>query len=150
MYKRRGLLPDLPEPELHLIVWDKNTPKPKQGIDKGELMYSVDDVYRNDPTKRISTTGFAFIFYGGAVVYRSKTKSINALISTEADLIAAVNPSKTARLLRSMLRELGFPQESPNPIYEENDPTIDIVNYSITTERNLRIDVRFFAIKVWK
>ena len=48
-----------------------------------------------------------------------------------------------------MLRELGFPQEYPTPIYEENDPTIDILNSSIPHERTRHIDVRFFAIQVW-
>ena len=49
-----------------------------------------------------------------------------------------------------MLQELGFPHESPTPVYEDNDPTIDIVNSGITTERTHYIDVRLYAIKVWK
>ena len=124
--------------------------KPKQDIDKGELMCFVGAAYGNEPAKRISTTGFDFTFSGGAVVYRSKTKTINALSSTEAELIAAITAAKTDRFLRSMLQELGFPHESPTPIYEDNDPTIDIVNSDITTERTHYIDIRFFAIKVWK
>ena len=67
-------------------------------------MCFVDAAYRNDNTKRRSTTGFSFKFSGGTVFNRSKTQSINALKSTEADLIAAVTDAKTARLLRSILR----------------------------------------------
>ena len=74
----------------------------------------------------------------------------NALSSAEAELISAVTATNTARLLRSMLRELGFTQEYLTPIYEENDPTIDIVNFSINSERNRHIDVRFFDIQGWK
>ena len=59
--------------------------------------------YRNEPTKRISTTGLAFTFYGGEVVYRSKPKSINALSPTEAELIESVTDAYTATFLRSML-----------------------------------------------
>ena len=58
-YKRRGTLPDLPEPKLHLIVWEENIPEPKQGIDKGELMCFVENVYRNKHTNWISTTELA-------------------------------------------------------------------------------------------
>ena len=91
-----------------------------------------------------------FYISGGAVVYRSKTKTINSLSFTEAEIIAAVTAAKTARFYRFMLQELGFPHESPTPIYEYNYPTIDILNFSISTERTHYIDVRFFAIKGWK
>ena len=59
----------------------------------------------------------AFKFSGGAAAYRSKTQYINTSSSAEAELIAAVSAAKSARFLRSMLRELEFPQESPTPIY---------------------------------
>ena len=113
-------------------------------------MFFVDAAYGNKPTNRRSATGFDFKFYGGAFVYRSKTQSINAFISTEADLIYDVTYAKTARLLRYMLWYLGFPQEYPTPIYEDNDPTIDIVNSGIPTEITRHIDVRFFDIQGWK
>ena len=54
--------------------------------------------------------------------------SIVAPSSTEAELIAAVTAAKIARFLRSVLRELGFPQDGPTPIYEDNKSAIDIVN----------------------
>ena len=128
----------------------RKKPKPKQDIDKGELMCFVVAVYGKGPAKIISTTGFDFTFSGGAVVYRSKTKTINSLSFTEAEIIAAVTAAETARFYRFMLQELGFPHESPTPIYKDNDPTIDIVNSGITTERTHYIDIRFFAIKGWK
>ena len=82
-YKRRGPRLDPPEPKCHLIVWDENIPKPKQDIDQGEMMCFVYNEYGNEPTKRISTTGFDLTFYWGAVVYSSKTQSINALSLTK-------------------------------------------------------------------
>ena len=86
------------------------TPKTEKEIDKGELMCFVDAADRNDPTKSRSTTRFYFTFSGGAVVFRSKNKSINALSCTEAELIAAVTTAKTDRFLRYMIWEPGFPQ----------------------------------------
>ena len=64
--------------------------------------------------------------------------------------IAAVAAAKTARFIRSVLNELGFPQVEPTPIYEDNKSAIDIVNSNKPTERSRHIDIRFFAIQDWK
>ena len=106
--------------------------------------------YVNDPTKRRTTTGFSFTFSGVAVMYRSKTQLINALSPMEVYLIDAVTYANTAKFLECMLWGLGFHQDSPTPIYEYNDPTIYIANYSFPTERTRHIDVRLFSIQVWK
>ena len=63
----------------------------------------MDDAYVNDSAKRRYTAEFSFAFYGGAVVYRSKTQLVNALSSTETELIAAVTSAKTARFLMYIL-----------------------------------------------
>jgi len=107
--------------------------------------------YANELRKRRSTTGFAFTYCGGAIVCRSKTQGVNALSSTEAEFIAAVTTAaKTARYLRSMLTELGFPLLKPTRIFEDNASTIRIVNARVPTERTCHIDIRFFAIQAWK
>ena len=109
----------------------------------------MDAAYANDLSKRRSTTGYVFTYSGGAVVYQSKTQSLTVLSSTEAEFIAAVTASKTAKYIRSVLNELGFPQLDPTPIYEDNKPTIDIVASQKPTERTRHIDIRFFAIQDW-
>ena len=45
-----------------------------------------------------------------------------------------------------MLSNLGFPQDGPTPIFEDNKSAIDIVNSNKPTERSRHIDIRFFAI----
>ena len=67
----------------------------------------------------------------------------------EVDLIVAVTYANTARLFRSMIWGLWFPQDSPTSFYEDNDPTVYIVKSSIHTEITRHIDVRFFAIQGW-
>ena len=110
----------------------------------------MNTTYGNEPTKRRPTTGFSFTFYGGAVVYRSKTRLINALSPMEAELIDSVTDANTAKFLGYMLWGLGFHQDSPTPIYEYNDPTIGIVNSSISNEITQHIDFMLFAIQDWK
>ena len=118
-------------------------------ITQGKLIGFVDAAYANDLAKRRSTTGYVFTYSGGAVVYRSKTQSLTALSSTEAEFIAAVTAAKTAKYIRSVLADLGFKQLNPTTIYEDNKPTIDIVASQKPTERTRHIDIRFFAIQDW-
>ena len=98
-------------------------------------MAFVDAAYANDQRKRRSTTGFVFTYCGGAIVYRSKTQSITAISSTEAEFLAAVSCAKIVLYLRSILYELGFACKEPTPIYKDNASIIDIVNSSVPTER---------------
>ena len=67
-----------------------NLPEFTVDINQPKLIAFVDASYANDPRKRRSTTGFVFRYCGGAIVYRSKTKSITALSSTEAEFLAAM------------------------------------------------------------
>jgi hypothetical protein len=129
---------------------DESLPSYPEDIKKGKLICFVDAAYGNDPKRRRSTTGYAFTYAGGAIVYRSKAQSITAQSSTEAEFIAAVTAAKTAIYLRSVLDELGFKQDEPTPIYEDNASAIEIINAQKPTERSRHIEIRFFAIQDWK
>ena len=125
-------------------------PEYPEDTTQGKLICFVDAAYGNDPKKRRSTTGYALTYAGGAIVYRSKSQSITAQSSTEAEFIAAVTAAKTVRYIRSVLKELGLPQNRPTPIYEDNASAIDIINAKKPTERSRHIEIRFFAIQDWK
>jgi hypothetical protein len=74
-----------------------------------QLTGYVDAAHANDLRNRRSTTGYGFTLNGGAIAYRSKTQSVTATSSTEAEFIAAVSAAKSAKYLRTVLLELGFP-----------------------------------------
>ena len=82
-------------------------------------------------------------------MHKSKTQTITASSSTEAEFIAAVSAAKTARYLRSVLHELGMTQTEPTPIFEDNQSTIKIVNNNVPTERTRHMDIRYFALQDW-
>ena len=63
-------------------------------IAQGKSMGFVDAACANDLQKGRLTTGHAFTFLGGAMVHRSKTQSLTALSSTEAEFIAAGTAAK--------------------------------------------------------
>ena len=87
---------------------------------------------------------------GGVIAYRSKTQSITATSSTEAEFIAAVSAAKVAKYLRTILRELGFSQDAPTNLYVDNASAIKMVHADRPTERSRHIDIQYFAIQDWK
>ena len=115
-----------------------------------QLVGYVDAAYANDLRNRHSTTGYAFVLCGGAVSYRTKTQSITATSSTEAEFLAAVLAAKQAKYLRAILKELQFEQLLPTPIHEDNMSAIKMVNARVPTERSRHIDIQHFAIQDWK
>ena len=110
----------------------------------------VDAAHANDLRNRRSTTGYAFCLANAAIAYRSKTQTITATSSTEAEFLAAVSAAKTARYLRSILTELGFPPQHPTILYIDNQSTIQMINSRQPTERARHIDIQWFAIQEWK
>ena len=120
-------------------------------INSNKLVGFVDAAHANDLRKRRSTTGVVFTFMGGAVVYKSKTQSLTASSSTEAEFIAAHAAAKIARYLRMLLKQLGYDQKDPTPIHIDNLPALKMINdNSSPTERTRHIDYRFFQIQDWR
>ena len=100
--------------------------------------------------KRRSTTGVVFTFCGGAIVYKSKTQSLTAASSTEAEFIAAFDAGKIARYLRLVLSQLGYPQENPTEMHIDNQSALLIVNQnSSPTSCTRHMDIRYFTIQDW-
>jgi hypothetical protein len=91
---------------------DPSLPPFRKPPDPFQLVGYVDVAHANDLRNRRSTTGYVFCFANAAVAYRSKTQSITATSSTEAEFLAAISTAKTARYLRSVLRDLGFGRSS--------------------------------------
>ena len=98
-------------------------------IKEPRLKCFVDAAHANDLRQRRSTTGYVFTFAGGAVVYKSKTQTLTAGSSTEAEFIAAVSAAKAARYLRSVLREMGFEQRGPTIIYIDKNMSALKIDY---------------------
>ena len=119
-------------------------------IDTPKLIGFVDAAHANELIKRRSTTGLVYTFMGGAVVYQSKTQSITAGSSTEAEFIAAHSAGKIARYLRRILSQIGFEQSGPTPIFIDNEPALKIINdNSSPTERVRHMDICYFQIQDW-
>ena len=96
----------------------------------------VDAAHANELQKRRSTTGLVFTFCGSAVVYKSKTQSLTAGSSTEAEFIATHTATKIAKYLQMILKQLGYKQMKPTPIHIDNMSALQIINNNTSpTER---------------
>ena len=54
---------------------------------------------------------------GGAIIYKSKTQSLTADSSTKAEFIEAHSTGKVAHYLQFLLKDLGYEQSGPTPVY---------------------------------
>ena len=141
---------DLPTTEEHTDLPELDEEFPVN-IKEAVLKGFVDASHGTDFRKMRSITGLIFTFCGGAVVYRSKTQSLTAGSSTEAELIGAYTAGKIARYLRFILKQLGFIQIGPTPIYIDNLSALKIINDNTSpTERTRHMDIRFFGLQDWR
>jgi hypothetical protein len=92
---------------------------------------------------------YVFTFAGGAVAFKVKRQDTVATSSTEAEFISAVQETKTAKYLLSVLKELGFEQVGLTPLYEDNQAAIAMINQRKPTSRSRHIDIQHFAITEW-
>ena len=120
-------------------------------VNRPVLQVFTDAAFGNDLTRRRSTTGIVFTYCGGAIIYRSKTQTLTAGSSTEAEFIAAVTAAKLTRYLRCVLKQLGEEQTDPTDIYIDNLSALKIINDNCSpTERTRHMALRFFAIQDWR
>ena len=111
----------------------------------------VNASHANELRKCCSTTGLVFTFCGGAVVYKSKTQSLTAGSSTEAEFIAAHTAAKIAKYLCMVLKQLGYKQTRPTPIHIDNLSALQIIiNNTSCTSQTRHLDIRYFAIQDWR
>jgi len=114
------------------------------------LVGFVDAAHATDLEKWQTITRWVFCYAGAAIAYKSKLQTIITTSSTVAEFVAAVHAAKIARYLCSVLKDLGFTQEHPTVLYEDNQAAIAMINQCKPTTCSRHIDVQFFAIQEWR
>ena len=77
------------------------------------------------------------------VCWLTKATTAVFLSTAEAEFIAAAEATKDILWLRNFLAELGFPQQQPTTLYEDNQACVAMVHNHAVTGRN-----RHFAVKM--
>ncbi|KAI2502403.1 hypothetical protein MHU86_12060 [Fragilaria crotonensis] len=150
LYWRNKFLATLPHGDFQILTPDPTLPDFPQPHSSIELAGYVDAAHATDLVTRRSITGLVFMFCGGPLAYKSKIQSTVSTSSTEAEFLAAVHAAKIAKYLRSILSELGYPQQGPTTLFEDNAAAILMVNASRPTPRARHIDIQHFALQEWK
>jgi hypothetical protein len=98
---------------------------------------------------RRSMTGINVKIAGGAIAYKTKLQPTVAGSSTEAEYMAGYDTGKLLLFLRSILYDLGIPQQAASVIYEDNDGCTAMANAQKPTPRTRHMDIKYFALSEW-
>jgi hypothetical protein len=110
---------------------------------------AVDSDYAGDTKHRRSVTGIILRIAGGTVLYKTKFQDTHALSSTEAEFTAAVEAGKYILYIRSILDQIGLPQQNATVLFEDNQGALLMANAQQPTKRTRHIDIKHFAIQDW-
>jgi hypothetical protein len=98
---------------------------------------------------RRSFGGIALRLAGGTIAYKCKFQPTVAGSSTEAKFMAAYDTGKMILFVRSVLWDLGVPQEAATVLYEDNDACTAMGNAQKPTPRTRHMDIKYFSICEW-
>ena len=120
------------------------------GIIGHSIIYGYADAdFATDVDSRKSTTGWIFMYNGGAISWRSQQQSVTALSTSEAEYMALSDAAKEARSLLKI--NLSLENESPNniKIFEDNRGCIKWTSTQAEPNRTKHIDIHYHHIKDW-
>ena len=86
---------------------------------------------------------------GGTIAYSTKFQVTVALSSTKAEFMAACDDGKMMLFIRSILWDLGIPQQAATVLYEDNDACTAMVNAQKPTTRTRHIDIPGTTFSIW-
>ncbi|KAI3718135.1 hypothetical protein L6452_18987 [Arctium lappa] len=95
----------------------------------------------SDMTVRRSTTGYCFFLGDSLISWRSKKQSLTARSSTEAEYQALADTAQELVWLCWLLSDIGAPQQSPTPLWCDNNNAIQIAHNDVFHERTKHIEI---------
>jgi hypothetical protein len=96
---------------------------------------------------RRAISGYAFLIDGGAVSWSAKRQEIVSLSTTESEYVAATHATKEALWLRTLIKQLFFPNPDATTLYSDNQSAIALTKDHQYHARTKHIDVRFHFIR---
>jgi deoxyuridine 5'-triphosphate nucleotidohydrolase len=144
---------DLPVGPLPDIKRDENYAEDeiheRQQSEHSVLFGAVDSDYAGDTAHRKSVTGIILRIAGGTIFYKTKFQDTIAMSSTEAEFTAAAEAGKYILYVRSILDQLGLPQNIATTLYEDNQGALLMANQQQPTKRTRHMDIKHFVLQDW-
>ena len=108
------------------------------------LFGATDASFAMDPISRKSHGGYINFINHGAVSWKSGLQPIVTLSSCEAEYVALCAAVCEVKYIRSLMRDLGYPQDDASLVWEDNKAAILIAeNECSSAGRSKHIDVKF-------
>ena len=144
---------DLPEHPIPICATSLHGSLPpkvnRPAHDKLDMHAYVDSDWATCPKTRRSFTGIAVQLAGGTIAYKTKLQPTVSLSSTEAEFMATCDAGKMLLFIRSILWDLGIPQQAATIMYEDNDACTAMANAQKPTTRTRHMDISYFALADW-
>ena len=109
----------------------------------------VDSDWASCPKTRRSLTGICVQLAGGPVAYKTKLQPTIAQSSTEAEFMGASDFGKILLYVRSVLWDLGIPQNAASILYEDNDACTAMAMAQKPTSRTRHMDIKYQVLCEW-
>ena len=120
----------------------------KDKIPRGrELRALTDASWMNDADKMRSRAGYITTFCNRPLSWKTTLPSIQAMSTTEAELVAGTEGAKEVVWLRNLLAEVGFPQKGPTVVCIDNQSTIKIAENRVLSAKTKHIQLREFYLR---
>ena len=103
--------------------------------------------YAGDIDTWRSTTGYTFLFCGGAISWNSKKQPTIALSTTEAKYMAATHAAKEAIQLQRLFRDTGFLQDGPMIVYSDNQRCISLSRNPTFHARTNHVEIHHHFVR---
>jgi hypothetical protein len=102
----------------------------------------TDSDFANDNASRLSVSGGVAFLCGAPVLWLCRTQRMVTLSTAGAETVALTDMMKEVIWLRRLLRDLGYPQESPTQVRVDNTAAIAIANSESSSRRTKHFDIR--------
>jgi hypothetical protein len=119
------------------------------GNDPNELLHGYSDSdWGGDRETRRSTTGYVFIYAGGAVSWKSRRQVTVAASTVEAEYMALGDATKEALWLRSLFYELNIQKRLyPTRVLVDNEGSVSLATNPLLSDRSKHIDIRHHFVR---
>jgi hypothetical protein len=148
-YWREKPHPTLPHQPIPVTHADSYTIKDNRGTNSESIIGYVDSDWATNTKKRTFMTGMVIMYAGGAIGYKSKFQTVFAYSSTEAEFVAACDTAKMILFYRSLMEDIGLPQNDATVLFEDNNGALLMANTQQPTKRTRHIDIKHFALLDW-
>jgi len=116
--------------------------KDKQQIQLPHTLSQLCDAnYGTDLTDRKSISSCITMYNGSIVSWKATKQMAIATSTTDSETRSLFTGLRKVLTFRNFLRHLGFPEQAPTTIFEDNQGTSDIVNAGRLTPRVKHIDI---------